>query len=324
MSLRSLLDRSLASRAPWRPGAALFAGLAVALFVSEWAEYTFYVKLISRALILGLAALAVDLVVGVAGLVSLGHAAFLGVGAYAVAILAEHGITNSVVQWSVGILASATVALVVGALSLRTSGVYFIMITLAFAQMLYFIANSVSRYGGNDGLTIWAPTSFPGFGSLGSHYRLAWVCYTILLIAYLALLRVRDSRFGRVLRAAKENERRMLALGFAVHRYRLAAFVMSGAVTGLAGVLLATMTEFVAPAYMSWHRSGELLAMVVLGGLATLHGAVVGALLFVVLEEILSTLTTYWGLPFGLFLVLAVLTGRGKLLLRAVHREQVR
>lgn len=309
---------------PSWPITALFAGLAVALLLSEWAENTFYVKLVSRALILGLAALALDLIVGVAGLVSLGHAAFLGVGAYAVAILAEHGIHNGLVQWSVGVGASAAIALLIGTLSLRTSGVHFIMITLAFAQMLYFVANSVSRYGGNDGLTIWAPTYFPGFGSLGGHYELARVCYAVLLIAYLAFLCVRESRFGRVLRAAKENERRMLALGFAVHRYRLAAFVMSGASTGLAGVLLATMTEFVAPAYMSWHRSGELLAMVVLGGLGTLHGAVAGALLFVVLEEVLSAVTTYWGLPFGLFLVLAVLTGRGKLLLAKLCEAEVR
>ncbi len=324
MRTRFDLGRSAGSLAPSWPVTALFIGLAAALLLSDWADNPFHVKLITRGLILGLAALALDLVVGVAGLVSLGHAAFLGVGAYAVAILAEHGIPNGLVQWSVGIGVSAAVAFVVGTLSLRTSGVHLIMITLAFAQMLYFVANSVSRYGGNDGLTIWAPTYFPGFGSLRSHNELAWVCYAVLLMVYFAFLRVRDSRFGRVLRAARENERRMLALGFAVHRYRLAAFVMSGALTGLAGVLLATMTEFVAPAYMSWHRSGELLAMVVLGGLGTLHGAVAGALLFVVLEEVLSAVTTYWGLPFGLFLVLAVLTGRGKLLLETLRKAEVR
>lgn len=309
---------------PSWPATALFVGLAAALLLSAWAENSFYVKLVSRALILGLAAVALDLIVGVAGLVSLGHAAFLGVGSYAIAILAEHGIHNGLVQWSAGVGASAAIALVIGTLSLRTSGVHFIMITLAFAQMLYFVANSVSRYGGNDGLTIWTPTYFPGLGSLDSHYELAWVCYAVLLIAYLAFVRVRDSRFGRVLRASRENERRMLALGFAVHRYRLAAFVMSGASTGLAGVLLATLTEFVAPAYMSWHRSGELLAMVVLGGLGTLHGAIAGALLFVVLEEVLSNVTTFWGVPFGLFLVLAVLTGRGKLLLETLRKVDVR
>jgi len=296
--------------------APLFAAIALALLFLVTVGETFYVKLLNRAVIFALAALALHLLVGVAGLVSLGQAAFLGVGAYAVGVLTEHGVHDGVVHWLVAVAAAALTALVIGAPSLRTRGVPFIMITLAFAQMLYFVANSLSRYGGNDGLTIWVPSRFPGGLSSSKPETLAWLSFVILLFAYLGLARFRASRFGRVLRGAKENERRMSALGFAVQRYRLAAFVLSGALTGLAGAMLANLTEFVAPAYMSWHRSGELLAMVVLGGSGTLHGAVVGAFLFVFIEEILSRFTSQWALLFGPFLVLAVLTNRGRTLLR--------
>lgn len=287
--------------------------MAAALLILDAAALGFYVKLVNRALILALAAMALDLVVGVAGLASLGHAAFLGIGAYTVGTLAEHGVYSGLVQWPAAVALSGLAAFVIGALSLRTRGVHFIMITLAFAQMLYFIANSLTRYGGNDGLTIWNRSEFGGWIALSDRRSLAWVTLVILLVAYLALLRIRHSHFGRVLLGARENERRMAALGFAVDRYRLAAFVLSGAITGLAGVLLANLSEFVAPAYMSWHRSGELLAMVVLGGLGTLHGAIVGAFLFVVLEEALSALTPYWALVFGPFLVLAVFARRSGL-----------
>ncbi|MCL6606630.1 MAG: branched-chain amino acid ABC transporter permease [Geminicoccaceae bacterium] len=295
---------------------AFFVAVAVALLAFGTVGESFYIRLVNRAMIFALAALALHLLVGVAGLVSLGQAAFLGVGAYAVGILAEHGVHDGVVHWLVGVAAAGLTALLIGAPSLRTRGVSFIMITLAFAQMLYFVANSLSRYGGNDGLTIWVPSRFPGGLSSSKPETLAWLSFVILLFAYLGLVRLRASRFGRILRGAKENERRMSALGFAVQRYRLAAFVLSGALTGLAGAMLANLTEFVAPAYMSWHRSGELLAMVVLGGSGHLHGAVAGAFLFVFIEETLSRFTSHWALVFGPFLVLAVLTDRGRTLRR--------
>ncbi len=291
----------------------LLGGTAIALVLLEAAEHPYYVKLLNRALILALAALALDLVVGVAGLVSLGHAAFLGVGAYTVGIMAEHGLTSGFLQWPVALVASAAVAAVIGWLSLRTRGAHFIMITLAFAQMLFFVAISLSRYGGDDGLTIWTRSEFGALVSLSDRLGLAWVSLGILTLAYLGLRRLERSRFGRVLRGARDNERRVATLGFAVERYRLAAFVLSGTLTGLAGVLLANLTEFVSPAYMSWQRSGELLAMVVLGGLGTLHGAILGAFAFVLLEEALSSLTTHWALLFGPLLVLVVLAGRGGL-----------
>lgn len=292
---------------------AIFTTIATSLALADFFDQPFYLKLLTRALVLALAAVALDLAVGVAGLVSLGHAAFLGVGAYVIGILAEHGITNGWLQWPLALFAAAWVALVVGALSLRTRGVQFIMITLAFGQMFFYISNSLSRYGGDDGLTIWTRSQFGTWLVLSDRRIFAWLCFSLLLAAYLFLRRLRWSRFGRVLRAAKENERRMAALGFAVDRFRLVAFVISGALTGLAGVLLANLTEFVAPAYLSWHRSGELLAMVVLGGLGTLHGAVLGAFVFVLLEEALARLTTHWALLFGPFLVLVVLAGRGGL-----------
>ena len=296
--------------------AALFVAAAVTLLALGTVGESFYIRLANRAVILALAALALHLLVGVAGLVSLGQAAFLGVGAYAVGILAEHGVHDGVVNWLVAVAAATLTAPIIGAPSLRTRGVPFIMITLAFAQMLYFVANSLSRYGSDDGFTIWVPSRFPGGLSSSRPETLAWLSFFVLLFAYLGLARLRASRFGRVLRGAKENERRMSALGFAVRGYRLAAFVLSGALTGLAGAMLANLTEFVAPAYMSWYRSGELLAMVVLGGSGTLHGAVLGAFLFVFIEEILSRFTSQWALLFGPFLVLAVLTNRGRTLLR--------
>lgn len=292
---------------------AIFTAIAALLFLADFLDQPFYLKLLTRALVLALAALALDLAVGIAGLVSLGHAAFLGVGAYVIGISAEHGMTNGWAQWPLALAAAASAALVVGGLSLRTRGVQFIMITLAFGQMFFYLANSLSRYGGDDGLTIWTKSQFGPWLSLSDRRTLAWLCLSILLAAYLFLRRLRWSRFGRVLRAAKENERRMASLGFAIDRFRLVAFVISGALTGLAGVLLANLTEFVAPAYLSWHRSGELLAMVVLGGLGTLHGAVLGAFVFVLLEEVLARLTTHWALLFGPFLVLVVLAGRGGL-----------
>ncbi len=291
----------------------LFVLIALAILSAELWAGPYYLKLLSRAMILALAALALDLVVGVAGLVSLGHAAFLGVGAYTVGILAEHGITSGWIQWPIALFASAAFALVIGALSLRTRGVHFIMITLAFAQMLYYAANSLSRYGGDDGLTIWNRSEFATFFSLADRSTFAWTCFVILLLSYLLLARVVASRFGRVLRGAKDNERRMEALGYPVARFRLVAFTLSGTLAGLAGVLLANLTEFVAPAYMSWHRSGELLAMVVLGGLGSLYGAIIGAFFFVLVEEALARITTHWALVFGPFLILLVLLGRGGL-----------
>ncbi|WP_448188083.1 branched-chain amino acid ABC transporter permease [Azospirillum sp. sgz301742] len=289
----------------------LFALLAAVPFAAGALGQPFYVSLFTRIMIFAIAALALDLVLGYGGMVSLGHAAYLGVGAYAVGILSFHGVDSGWVQWPAGIAASALAALVVGALSLRTRGVYFIMITLAFAQMLYYTANALSTYGGDDGMTLWARSSFSGLVKLSDARTFYWIVFAILGLSYLILRRVVASKFGRTLRGCKENERRMAAIGVNPYAYKLAAFALSGALAGLAGVLLANHTEFVSPAYMSWVRSGDLIVMVVLGGLGTLHGPIVGAVLVLVLEEALSKLTQHWWLIFGPLLVLVVWRAKG-------------
>lgn len=289
----------------------LFALLGAVPFVAGAVGQPFYVSLFTRIMIFAIAALALDFVLGYGGMVSLGHAAYMGVGAYAVGILSFHGVDSGWVQWPLGVGAAALATLVTGALSLRTRGVYFIMITLAFAQMLYYTANALSTYGGDDGMTLWGRSTFSGVVTLSDGRTFYWIVLALLGVSYLGLRRVVASRFGRVLRGCKENERRMAAIGYNTYAYKLVAFVISGALAGLSGVLLANHTEFVSPAYMSWVRSGDLIVMVVLGGLGTLHGAIAGAVLVLALEEVLSKLTQHWWLIFGPLLVLVVWGARG-------------
>lgn len=272
-------------------------------------DQPFYLSLFARVMIFALAAVSLDLILGFGGMVSFGHAAYLGVGAYAVGILASHGVDSAAVQWGTAVLASATVALFIGAISLRTSGMYFIMITLAFAQMLYYLGVSLKAYGGDDGLPI-ARRGSLGPIDLKSDIQLYYVIF-FFLVLFLALgRRIVASRFGRVLEGAKWNERRMIALGVAPYRYRLVAFVLSGTVAGLAGALLATLTTFVSPSYMSWTRSGEIIVMVVLGGMSTLIGPVIGATALLIVEEALATLTIHWMLFLGPLLVVVALFSR--------------
>jgi branched-chain amino acid transport system permease protein len=304
----------------WLAPAVIFGALLLAPLVAEALGQSFYVRLLTRVMILALAAMALDLVLGYGAMVSLGHAAFIGVGAYAVGILTEHGVGSALIQWPLAVALSALAALAIGALSLRTRGVHFIMITLAFAQMLYYSATSLSRYGGDDGLTIWSRSEIAPWLALDDPLTFYLVVLAILVASYLALRRVVASRFGRVLRGTAENERRMRALGFDTYRYRLAAFTLSGALTGLAGVLLANHTEFVAPAYMAWVRSGELILMLVIGGLGTLHGAVLGAIVFLLMEEVLSDLTQHWQVVMGPLVILIVLYAKGGLVRLAPWR----
>src|SRR5438874_369201 len=239
----------------------------------------FYVDLFRRMMIFALAALSLDLILGYGGLVSFGHAAYLGIGAYAVAILAHHGIHNGFLQWGVAIAASALVALVIGAVSVRASGVYFIMITLAFTQMLYYLGISIETYGGDDGMRLVARSRFPGL-DLSNTIVFYYVVLALLLL-FLALgHRMINARFGMLLRAAKSNESRARAIGFSPYRYRLTAFVIAGAMCGVAGALLVNHTEYLTPGFMHWTRSGEIMFMVILGGMGTLVGPVVGALAF--------------------------------------------
>lgn len=288
----------------WAP-LVLLALLATAPWLGFSGSYEF--TLMARAMVLALAALSLGFLVGGAGLVSLGHAAMLGVGAYAVAILDAHGVTEALAVLPAAIGAAALFALLTGAIAIRTSGVHFIMITLAFGQMAFFTASSLAAYGGDDGYTLYARTEVAGRRLLENRLAFHYLCLALLAGAWLLLRAILASRFGRVLRATRENARRAEAMGFAPYGYRLAAYAIAGAITGLAGFLMANATEFVAPSAIAWQRSGELLFMVILGGVGSLPGAILGAAAFVLAEEQLARLTEHWRLIFGPLLILAVL-----------------
>jgi branched-chain amino acid transport system permease protein len=278
----------------------------------------FYLGVVSRIMIFAIAAVSLDLILGFGGLVSFGHAVYLGIGGYAVAILAHYGIANGFVHFGTAIAASAVAALFIGAVSLRTSGVFFIMITLAFSQMVYFLAISIETFGGDDGLTMRRPSE------LGLNLRdPATFYYLVLAILAVVLFlcgRLVNSRFGMLIRAIKFNETRMVAVGFPTFRYKLTMFVIAGAISGLAGALLANLTLFVSPSIMQWSRSGELLIMVIAGGIGTLVGPVLGAVLYLLLEKILSGWTVYWGALIGFGLIALVLLGKRRGLLGLVIR----
>jgi branched-chain amino acid transport system permease protein len=274
----------------------------------------YLLSLAARIMIFATAAVALDLLLGYGGLISFGHAAFIGLGAYAVGILAAHGISDALIALPAALIVSALYALLTGIVCLRTKGVYFIMITLAFGQMVYFTASSLAPYGGDDGLTIAARNTLLGFPIMKSDRAFYYVVFICLLGSYVFCRALVASRFGRVLRGAKENPVRMGTIGFDVYRFQLVAYVIAGALAGLSGFLLANATEFVSPAYMSWQRSGELIVMVLLGGLGTLDGAIIGTAAYLLTEEWLSGYTENWKVIFGPVLVLIVLFARGGLI----------
>jgi branched-chain amino acid transport system permease protein len=265
-------------------------------------------------MIYGIAALALDFICGYGGLVSFGYAAFVGIGAYTVGIFGAHGVTDMAITLPAALLVSALFAYLTGTVCLRTKSVYFIMITLAFGQMIYFVAGSLSPYGGDDGLTLKLRSTLFGFPILQNDRALYYAVLVFLLASYLLLRAIVASRFGRVFRGARENPTRMATIGFDVFRYQRVAYVIAGAIGGLSGFLLANATEFVSPSFMSWQRSGDLIIMVLFGGIGTLHGAIVGAAAFLLLEDVLGGITENWKLIFGPMLVLIVLFARGGLL----------
>jgi len=287
----------------------------------------FYVTLATRMAILALAAVGLNLALGLGGLVSFGHAAYFGVGGYVAGILAHHAFsgmpldfglfqlpgTNMMpVIWVVAIIMSGLLALFIGAISIRTSGVYFIMITLAFAQMTYYFANSWPAYGGEDGLSIFVRNQFPGVNTLRP-LTYFFICYGILIAVLILFACIRDSRFGAALQAARQNEVRVATVGIDVYRIRLVAFVISGMITGLAGALFADLNRFVSPSMLSWHMSGEFIVLIILGGVARLYGPVAGAMLFVMFEFLLGGMTDRWQFFLGLILLGVVLLARGGL-----------
>jgi len=275
--------------------------------VAALANQPFYLDLVRRIMIFAIAALSLNLILGYGGMVSFGHAAYLGVGAYAVGVLAHYGIHNGFLQWALAIAASALVALVIGAISIRTSGVYFIMITLAFTQMLYYLGISIEEYGGDDGMRLAVKSQFAGLVDLNDANAFYYLVLAILVLALVVGHRLVNSRFGLVLRAAKSNEARTRSLGFSPYPYRLAAFVIAGAVCGLAGALLVNHTAYLTPEFMNWTRSGELMFMVILGGMASIAGPVLGAFALLLVEDALSGWTVHWQLILGPLLVLSVL-----------------
>lgn len=268
--------------------------LAAVPLLAQWAGQPYYLTLVSRMMVFALAALGLNLIVGFGGMASFGHALYIGVGAYAVGILSFHGITSGWVHLAVGLLAGAALATVIGLVCLRVTGLAFIMITLAFAQMMYFVAVGLKQYGGDDGRALPARSQF-GAIDLSNDAAFYYVVFAVLMATLFAFHRLLHARFGMVLQGCKANERRMRALGFGTVRARLVAYVISALVCVLAGMLLANLTLFVSPSYMQWAVSGDLIVMIVLGGVGTLFGPVVGAIVWLALEELLSS--GGWGLP---------------------------
>jgi branched-chain amino acid transport system permease protein len=290
---------------------AVLAILALVPVYCALAGNTFLLSLFTRIVILALAAVSLNLIMGFGGMVSFGHAVYLGIGGYVVGALAKEGVGSGFVQWPLALVISALFGLAVGALSLRTRGVYFIMITLAFAQMAYYVASGLDRYGSDDGLTIRQRSTFGGAIDLSSKTQFYYLCLALLLAAIYVVWRLVNSRFGLVIQGVRSNERRMRAIGFPVFRYKLVCFVISGALCGLAGVLLANHTDFISPAIMHWTRSGDLIVMAVLGGMGSVAGPVIGAVALLVLEEALSRITEFWPIILGPLILLVVLYARG-------------
>lgn len=294
-------------------GCVAFGLLALAPPLTILFDQPFHLDLATRILILAIAATSLNLILGYGGMISFGHSAYLGIGAYAVGIPAYYGEYSAAVQLPLALGASALFAFVTGLISLRTRGVYFIMITLAFAQMIYFAFVSIEEYGGDDGLVIDLRSEVGGPVDLESNVQLYYAAFVVLALVTYLVHRIVRSRFGLVIRASRDNDERLQALGFDTFRYRLVCYVLAGAIAGLAGWLLGNFTSFISPEMMDWTRSGELIFMVVLGGAGSALGPLLGAAAFILLEEVLSGFSIYWPLAFGLLLILVVLFYRGGL-----------
>ena len=291
--------------------AAMFAALAAVPLIAMALTRSYLIDLATRIMIFAIAALALDLLVGYAGLISFGHAAFIGIGAYAVGILSAHHVADALIALPAAVGGCVLFAAATGGICLRTTGAYFIMMTLAFGQMAFFVASSLAPYGGDNGLSLAGRNTVAGLTLLRSDRVFYYVVLGCLGVTFLICRSLVGSRFGRVLRGAQQNPTRMATIGFKVRRFQLVAYVISGAFGGLSGFLLANSAEFVSPAYMSWQRSGELIVMVILGGLGTLSGAMIGTAIYLFAEEWLSGITENWKVIFGPLLVLVVLFARG-------------
>ncbi|WP_425082049.1 branched-chain amino acid ABC transporter permease [Ruegeria arenilitoris] len=308
--------------------AAMILGLLVLPLWAVVADQPFTITLVTRAVILALAAVGLNIILGIGGMVSFGHAVFFGIGGYAMGILAYHAQTYTVLDlgllttdgtksmpviWLVAMILSGLVAFFIGLLSLRTSGVYFIMITLAFGQMFFYFAISWAQYGGEDGLSIYVRNDFPGLNTLAP-IQFYGICFTLLCVVLFLFARLQGSPFGLALNAARQTPTRVETVGLNPMRLKLLAFVLSGAITGLAGALFADLNRFVSPTMFSWQLSGELIVLIIIGGVGRLMGPVIGACVFVALEHFLGELTDFWHVYLGVVLLCIVLFGRGGLI----------
>lgn len=288
----------------------LMALLVILPLIAWYAGNKFYLDFSTRIVCLAIAAVSLNLILGFGGMVSFGHAAFVGIGAYSVGIPAYHGYESAWLHFPLAMGAASLFALLTGAISLRTKGVYFIMITMAFAQMAFYFFLSLEEYGGDDGMTLWSRSDF-GIINISDGLTFFLLCYGVLALCVYLVFRIVHSRFGMVLQGCNSNEARMKALGYNTYAYRLTAYVISGAMCGLAGALIANLQDYITADTMTWTRSGELMFMVILGGAGSLFGPVFGASAFLLIEEILSAYTIYWALPFGILLILSVLFVKG-------------
>ena len=299
---RSLLDHAVHARFA-------FIVLVVLLALPPLAQALdggFYIGLASRILIFALAATSLNLILGFGGMVSFGHAAFMGVGGYAVGILMQHGFASAWLAWPLAFALGGACACAIGAICLRTRGVYFIMITLAFAQMLYYLIVSLRDYGGEDGLSLPARPRLAGL-DLANDTVFYYVVLAVCAASFVAVWRLLNARFGQVLQALRENETRMAAIGFPVYRHKLIAFALAGALAGLAGALAASHSGIVSPASMHWSQSGALMVMVIVGGVGHLYGGLLGAVVLMLLEELAQGYTIHWQFGVGAVLLLVVL-----------------
>lgn len=301
-----------------------FLTLGLLVLIPLWAygvDEPFTITLMTRAVIFALAAVGLNLILGIGGFVSFGHAAFFGLGGYVMGILAWHaqnysplmewpllieGTKSMPIIWVLSIVLSALLAFLIGIVSLKTSGVYFIMITLAFAQMMYYFSISWSAYGGEDGMSIYVRNVFPGLNTLDP-IQFYSLCFVILLAALWLVSCLVKSPFGLALNAARQSPLRVQSVGLNLHKLQLLAFVISGAITGLAGALFADLNRFVSPNMFSWQLSGEFIVFIIIGGVGRLFGPVIGALVFVGLEHFLGGISDYWHIYLGVILLLIVL-----------------
>ncbi len=315
--------------------AAVLLGLLIVPLWAWTSDEPFIITLATKVVILSIAGIGLNLALGLGGLVSLGHAIFFGIGGYAMGILASHaqsytpllewpflveGTKSMPVIWLLAIVTGALSALVIGAFSLRTTGVYFIMITLAFGQMFYYFAISWPAYGGEDGLAIYVRNGFPGLNTLDPIQYFA-LCFGLMCVVLVFVARLAGSAFGLALSGARQNAERVQAVGLVPYRLYLVAFTLSGAITGLSGALYADLNRFVSPTMFSWQTSGEIIIFVILGGVGRLFGPVVGAALFIALEHILGGLSEFWHIYLGALLLIVVLFARGGLIGLLVGRE---